>query len=145
MESPDKRRVDYGQLHPLMRDKVKSILKKLNADGYPFELFEAYRTPARQRYLYQVGRTRELSRKPVTNARPWQSFHQYGLAVDIILNIKGKWSWDTSGKNAAGWDLLQKYGKEAGLRPVPWEKPHLEWAGAQIKDLIAGHYPDGGD
>ncbi len=145
MESPDKRRVDYGQLHPLMRDKVKLILKKLNADGHPFELFEAYRTPARQRHLYEIGRTRELSRGKVTNARPWQSFHQYGLAVDIVLKLKSGWSWDTSGKNAAGWALLQKYGAQAGLRPVSWEKPHLEWAGGEIEDLIAGRYPDGGD
>jgi peptidoglycan LD-endopeptidase CwlK len=145
MISPDQRQSDYAQLHPVMRKRVRELLQQLTAEGYPFALFEAYRTPDRQRFLYQVGRTRELERGIITQARAWQSFHQYGLAVDIVLKPKGQWSWDDSGKNRPAWLRLHELGRNIGLRPLSFEKPHLEWAGNALGDLQSGRYPAGGD
>jgi peptidoglycan LD-endopeptidase CwlK len=143
--SPDLRQTAYAQLHPVMRERVRSILAQLNAEGHPFALFEAYRTPDRQRFLYQVGRTRELARGVITQARAWQSFHQYGLAVDIVLKTGGQWSWNDTGPNRLAWEQLHKHGRAAGLRPLSFERPHLEWAGSALADLQAGRYPAGGD
>lgn len=145
MISPDQRQIDNAQLHPVMREPVRNLLERLNAEGMPFALFEAFRTPDRQRFLYQVGRTREMERGIITKARAWQSFHQYGLAVDIVLRPKGNWSWDDSGKNRQAWERLHALGRAAGLRSLSFEKPHLEWAGSTLGDLQAGRYPAGGD
>lgn len=137
---------DVSVLHPAIRDAVVEVEKKLNADKHPFKVFEAYRTPQRQAYLYSKGRSRPGS--IVTKARPWSSFHQYGLAADFVLfrsDIKGGWSWQTSGKWGRSWEKLHEVAEEFGLRPLSWEKPHLQIKGVSIKDLRNGDYPTGGD
>ena len=48
---------------------------------YWFRAFEGYRSPERQLKLFQTSRK---DGKRVTNARPFQSAHQYGLAVDFV-------------------------------------------------------------
>ncbi len=143
MESPDRRRTNFDDLHPLIRNSVRKIIDELKAEGHPFELFEAFRTPARQRHLHAQGRTRPGN--IVTKAKAWQSFHQYGLAVDIVLKIKGEWSWNDSGKFARSWDRLHEIGRAHGLKPLSFEKPHLQWAEGDWSDLFAGGYPSGGD
>ncbi|MGL4974391.1 MAG: M15 family metallopeptidase [Bosea sp. (in: a-proteobacteria)] len=145
MSATDQRQTDYAQLHPVMRERVRGLLQQINAEGHPFALFEAFRTPDRQRFLYEVGRTREMGRGIITKARAWQSFHQYGLAVDLVLRPKGQWSWDDSGENQQAWVRLHVLGRAAGLRPLSFEKPHLEWAGSTLASLQAGRYPEGGD
>jgi peptidoglycan L-alanyl-D-glutamate endopeptidase CwlK len=134
---------DTKQLHPVFREKASQLLAQLASERIPFRLFEGFRSPARQAYLYTRGRSR---RGPiVTNARPWCSFHQYGLAGDFVLFENGQWSWETSGPRAAWWRRLPDLGKTLGLEPLPFEMPHLQVAGLTIKDLAAGHYPPGGD
>jgi hypothetical protein len=106
-------------------------------------LFEGYRTPERQRYLYSKGRTRPGPR--VSNAKPWQSLHQYGVAGDFVLYLDGGWSWSTSGIHGRWWDRLHELGTQVGLRPLTWEKPHLQLEGVALSDLRNGRYPEGGD
>jgi peptidoglycan L-alanyl-D-glutamate endopeptidase CwlK len=78
----------------------------------------------------------------VTRARPGESYHQYGLAVDLVLCQGGKWSWKGSEKD---WREMQRIGIAAGLEALDFELPHLQLAGLKIRDLQAGHYPAGGD
>lgn len=143
MAGPHQRDVDLQDLHPIIRQIVPGLIRELNADGHPFDVFEGFRTPQRQAYLYAQGRTRPGT--IVTRAKPWTSYHQYGLAVDLVLRPKGVWSWDTSGKRAASWKRMHELGKSAGLEPLSWELPHLQIAGLKIGDLRAGRYPVGGD
>lgn len=143
MESLDSRRTSYADLHPVIRESVREILEALKQEGHPFELFEAFRSPARQRHLFAQGRTRPGDK--VTWVGPWGSFHQYGLAVDLVLKIKGQWSWDDGGKWAKSWTRMHEIGRSHGLRPISKEKPHLQWADGSIEDLLAGRYPPGGD
>ena len=51
------------------------IVRQMQEAGYPAIIFEHIRTPERQT---------ELMARKVTKAGPWDSAHQYGLAVDII-------------------------------------------------------------
>ncbi|MGZ3184084.1 MAG: M15 family metallopeptidase [Telluria sp.] len=51
--------------------------------GYDMALLEGYRSPARQDQLAAQGSS-------VTNARAWQSYHQYGLAADCAFWRDGK-------------------------------------------------------
>ncbi len=109
----------------------------------PFRLFEGFRSPQRQQHLYSQGRTRPGS--IVSRARPWQSFHQYGVAGDFVLYERGRWSWDTTGERGEWWDRLHVLGREVGLKPLSFEKPHLQIDGLARVRLQAGIYPPAGD
>lgn len=81
-----------------------------------FMPFESYRTPHRQDVLLRKG---------TTKSRPWQSAHQYGLAVDFVpYHFTGRvgWSWDDN----EPWADMHAYAKAAGLSaPIAWDKAHI--------------------
>ncbi|MGF6229949.1 peptidoglycan L-alanyl-D-glutamate endopeptidase CwlK [Inquilinus ginsengisoli] len=143
MQSLDRRHTDVSVLHPVFRDAVLKLIDDLKDGNHPFELFESFRSPERQEYLFSKGRSAPGS--IVTNARPWSSYHQYGLAADFVLKINGQWSWDTQGINVVHWKALHELGRRHGLEPLSWEMPHLQLAGLRIEDLRAGRYPPFGD
>ncbi len=137
------RDVDPVRLHPAFRSRVTRVLAQLAAEGIPFRIFEAYRSPQRQRWLWDQGRSRPGA--IVTKAQPWESYHQYGLASDLVLHVDGQWSWDTAGPRAAWWKRMQEIGRANGLEALSFELPHLQLAGTSIAQLRAGTYPAGGD
>lgn len=134
---------DLAVLHPTVRDAVTRTVADLNAEGFPFKVFEAYRMPQRQAYLFGQGRTRPGA--IVTQARPWESYHQFGLAADIVLCPGGKWSWDASAEYIQAWDRLHDIGRSYDLEPLNFERPHLQLANFHLSDLKAGKLPGGGD
>jgi len=143
MTHPWQRDRDLDHLHPVLRDKVNKLLDTFSTELLPFQPFEGFRPPHRQQYLYEQGRKRPGP--IVTRARPWTSYHQYGLAADFVLYENGKWNWDTSGEKARWWNRLHELAREEGLEPLSWELPHLQLPDLDIADLHAGRYPSGGD
>ena len=123
-------------LHPTFRQKVELLLQELARANLPFRLFEGFRSPQRQRELYNQGRTRPGAK--VTNADAWSSLHQYGVAADFVLYIDGKWSWDDSGERKGWWKQLHNLAQLQGLEPLSWELPHLQMQGMQLAQLIVG-------
>lgn len=81
---------DVKQLHPWLQYKVGLLKKECAKKGLNLGIGECYRTVAEQNKLYAQGRTTPGVR--VTNARgtDFKSQHQYGIAVDVFQNIKGK-------------------------------------------------------
>jgi peptidoglycan L-alanyl-D-glutamate endopeptidase CwlK len=142
MASNDSRDVNLDHLHAKARDAIERTLAELKQLQHPFEIFEAYRTPQRQAWLYAQGRTRPGG--IVTKAEPWESYHQYGLAADFVLKVGGNWSWDTGPAWKSAWDDLHTVGAKHGLQPLSWELPHLQMAGLRLSDLQNGRYPAGG-
>jgi len=140
---PSMRRTDMAALHPVMRDAVTQLLKAFQTEGLPFRLFEAFRSPVRQAWLYEQGRSRKG--QIVTYAQAWQSYHQYGLAADFVLWINSDWSWNTLGINKARWTRLHELGAKVGLEPLKFETPHLQVAGLRIEDLQKGEFPSNVD
>ncbi len=141
--TPTARDVDPARLHPSFRDRLASVIEKLEAEGIPFRVFEAWRSPQRQQYLWDQGRVRPGA--IVTKAQAWESYHQYGLAADVVLFENGKWSWETGGNRAVWWKRLHEVGRGAGLEPLSFELPHLQIAGTTLSTLKTGSYPAGGD
>jgi peptidoglycan LD-endopeptidase CwlK len=139
--SKTKRDVDLSILHPAFRDNLNKLLKDLADESIPLFVFEAYRTPVRQAYLYAQGRTRPGP--IVTYAKAWHSYHQYGLAVDMVFGGPGKWTWDEPKKNM--WKKYHDLAKKRGLMPLSFETPHVQLAGTSSNALSEGKYPDGGD
>lgn len=143
MASEDQRSADVALLHPAIRQSVQDVQQQLNSEGFDFHIFEAYRSPQRQAYLYAQGRTRPGG--IVTYAKSWTSYHQYGLAVDFVLKTNGNWDWSSSGPKAQAWKRLHEVGRAHGLEPLNFEEPHLQMAGLRIDDLHAGRFPPNGD
>ena len=92
LDNPFKRDIDLANLLPLVRTAIQSVVRELATGAIPLRPFEAFRSPRRQAQLYAQGRT--LPGKIVTYANAWQSYHQYGLAVDFVFFVDGKWTWD---------------------------------------------------
>jgi peptidoglycan L-alanyl-D-glutamate endopeptidase CwlK len=67
---------DWGRLEPRFMRAVLEVFARMQARGYPLALLEGYRSPERQDRL-------AASATRVTNARAFQSKHQYGLAADL--------------------------------------------------------------
>ncbi len=135
------RNTDLGLLHPVVRDSVQKVLADLRSANIPLFVFEAFRSPERQAYLYAQGRTRPGPK--VTFAEPWRSYHQYGLAVDLVFNGPGRWTWDEPRKGM--WKRMHEIGERHGLMPLSFETPHLQLAGTSSSALLSGVYPAGGD
>jgi len=91
------------------------------------------RTFSEQDALYAQGRS--IKGKIVTNARGGQSFHNFGLAIDICLIIDGKEaSWDTlgdyDGDHVSDWQeivrIFKMYGWEWGGDWKFKDYPHFQ-------------------
>ncbi|WP_417671975.1 D-alanyl-D-alanine carboxypeptidase family protein [Roseibium sp.] len=142
--NPEKRDTDLAHLHPLVRQKVEKIQKELDKANIPMRVFEAYRSPERQAFLYAKGRT--SSGPKVTNAGPWQSYHQYGMAADFVRFENGRWNWnDSTPQQQKEWDRFHDIARAAGLEPLTWERPHVQLIGTSFANLLNGDFPEEGD
>ncbi len=75
---------NWGLLHPDFSARLLLAFKIMKEQhGYEMALLEGYRSPARQDELASAG-------SHVTNARAFQSWHQYGLAADCAFLRDGK-------------------------------------------------------
>lgn len=75
---------NWGLLHADFSQRLLLVFKIMKEKhGYEMALLEGYRSPARQDALAQMG-------SAVTNARAFQSWHQYGLAADCAFWRDGK-------------------------------------------------------
>jgi peptidoglycan L-alanyl-D-glutamate endopeptidase CwlK len=75
---------NWGLLHPDFSQRLLLAFRIMKEKhGYDMALLEGYRSPARQDLLARIG-------NQVTNARAFQSWHQYGLAADCAFWREGK-------------------------------------------------------
>lgn len=109
-----------------MRQALEATLSDL-AGGLAEWPFETLRTAARQTYLYGFGRQYDDGRGIVTRSPTIvDSWHSYGLAVDVVE--KSATPWDAP---ASFWLELGKAGEAHGLfwggRFHHPDLPHLQW------------------
>lgn len=139
LDSPDRLR-DIDLLHPALRKKVRAALEECHKQQLMVYVFESYRSPVRQQILYDQGR--KTTGRVVTNARPYMSWHNYGLAFDLVFDGDERdgiqWSWDgdynTTALNgdkrsdyARVGEIFESYGFEWGARWKSFrEMPHFQ-------------------
>lgn len=92
----DKISIDrINKLHPKVRSAFKMFVESAEAElNITLRVTYGLRTIAEQNALYAQGRT--TAGKIVTNAKGGQSYHNYGLAIDVV-EMKGNvpnWSFD---------------------------------------------------
>ena len=101
MDTLTKQRIQ--EFHPKFRDELDKLYTIANnklGKGVRLRFSYVYRSPEEQNALYAQGRT--VKGAKVTNAKAWESTHQYAIAFDIVLMYDkdgdGKFeevSWDT--------------------------------------------------
>jgi peptidoglycan L-alanyl-D-glutamate endopeptidase CwlK len=143
-------------LHPKLRDEASELYGEIVASltGSAICRF-AYtlRTFAEQDALFAQGRSKPG--KVVTNAKGGQSYHNYGLAIDIVLILdkdkNGTFetaSWDVKsdfdGDKKADWmevvQIFKRYGFEWGGDWKFLDLPHFQKSfGKSIYELRALH------
>ena len=116
---------NWGLLQPDFSQRLLLVFKIMKEKyGYDMALLEGYRSPARQDMLASLGSS-------VTNARAFQSWHQYGLAADCAfwrdgrLVISEKDPWAMRGYQLYG-EVAESLGLTWGGRWAMMDLGHAE-------------------
>jgi len=107
-------------VHPILGFAVVEAIKVTKQD---FTVLEGLRTPERQKELVAKGSSKTMD-----------SYHLYGLAVDLVAWVDGKPSWDEKYyKDIAVVmkEVIQKYKLpiEWGFDKWGWDMPHWQMTG----------------
>lgn len=112
-------------VHPSIREKALVLVQRCHAENIFIQVTQGLRTMAQQEAIYAQGRTTAGS--IVSNAKPGYSYHNYGLAFDIVvLTIDGKANWTVNSE----WNRAGKIGQSLGL----------EWGGAWTNFVDYPHF-----
>jgi peptidoglycan L-alanyl-D-glutamate endopeptidase CwlK len=123
------RRIDIDQLYLPFVEQVLEVVAACRARGADYFAVSGYRSDEEQARLYNQGRT--TPGPVVTQARPGQSAHNFGLAVDFVRDgyldragLQPDWRPES-------YDVL---GEEALRRGLAWggswakpDRPHVQW------------------
>lgn len=118
------------KLHPSVRAIFKAFIEDCEAldANTTLRITQGLRTFAEQEALYNQGRNGNAG-KIVTNAKAGQSFHNYGLAIDLVelddnKNEMADWHFDMATLKP----IADKYGIVWGgdFRSIK-DKPHFEY------------------
>jgi peptidoglycan L-alanyl-D-glutamate endopeptidase CwlK len=126
-------------LHPFIRDKVRQFLSLAKESGIDLLITSGMRTFQEQEKIYQQGRT--LPGPIVSWAKPGTSYHNYGLAIDVVPIVNGQAIWGSTNT----WNRLGALGKSLGFTwGGDWkrkpDRPHFQLElGYKIADLLALH------
>lgn len=150
-------------MHPKVRQEVLDMYlhanNKILGKGIRLRFAYTLRTIAEQNELYAKGRT-----KPggiVTNAKGGQSYHNYGLAFDIVFLVdkdgNGTFetaSWDTKkdydGDKNPDWMEVVSYFKSKGwawggdfksIKDYPHFEKTFGYTTKQLSGLVSSVYP----
>ena len=113
---------DLNHLHRIFRQRLEGWLSALRLLGRVPLIYETFRTPARQVYLYGQGRTRP---GPIVTYT-LDSLHRYGAACDLMPVENGTATWDQ-----AAYDRLYRAVslERFGLENLDFERPHVQLVG----------------
>lgn len=128
---------DFQDLAPFFSLLLQQAIQECQDQGLPIYFFEGYRSPQRQGYLFEQGRSREG--KIITKARAWHSWHQYGVAADLCFKHNGQWAWHKDDP----WDKVHQVMHDFGFETLSWEKAHVQWVGdmtiAKARQITQDH------
>lgn len=99
-------------------ERLVEVMKEaLKQSTYDFGITEGLRTKERQEQLVKDGKSKTMN-----------SYHLKGKAIDVVIYINGKISWDLKYYKELN-DLVQKIAKEKGYK-ITW--------GGNWKSLVDG-------
>lgn len=145
------RKLNHKDLHPVVREKAKKLVKLAYEEGVAVCITQGVRTKEEQDALYAIGRTKPGS--IVTNAPGGTSFHNYGLAIDFALytpdgkSVKWDEFVDYDRDGVRDWMEVVAIAKRLGFEwGGDWvgfrDSPHLQMDfGYTITQLLSGKRP----
>lgn len=121
-------------LHPAMQAQAALVLEKAHEAGVDLLVTCTRRSLDEQARLYAQGRT--TPGPIVTRAKPGESAHNVGLAMDCVPMRDGKPVWGTKLKSDR--DLWAAYGAAVRAAGLVWGG---DWRGGLV-DLPHAEFPD---
>ena len=130
---------DVTQLHPRLQEKFKLLQKKCAQKGIKIRATECLRTAKEQDALYAKGRTAPGSKVTNASGKDAKSMHQWGVAVDIVIDMDADKDGDVDIRDLYNVKLLNIVGKIG-------ESIGLEWGGSWKSIVDKPHFqlPDWG-
>jgi peptidoglycan L-alanyl-D-glutamate endopeptidase CwlK len=130
-------------LHPVLGSAGRMLLDRCAAAGLPLLITQGLRSWEEQDALYAQGRT--TPGRIVTRARGGQSYHNFGLAFDVVvLDSMGKADWNPA---HPGWQRAGAIGKSLRLEwGGDWTRkdlPHFQYSGGLTTERCRALYPGG--
>lgn len=128
-----------AKLNPYLQVKCWMHLIQCYDEGIVLRVTQGLRTFDEQDELYKQGRT--IPGKRITNAQGGHSWHNYGLAYDVVPMLIGVPDWSSD-----KWDTIGEIGEMNGLVwGGRWKKfvdrPHFEWhPGLTIPNARSTYY-----
>ncbi|PYF74334.1 M15 family metallopeptidase [Pedobacter nutrimenti] len=123
-------------LDPRLQNPARGFINTVEEElGLQLRVVQATRTIAEQNTLYNQGRT--TPGKIVTNARGGTSYHNYALAIDVVMMKNGQADWSVVPNDVV--EIGKRFGFEWG---GDWKKfkdyPHFQMTfGKSIRELSA--------
>jgi D-alanyl-D-alanine carboxypeptidase-like protein/LysM domain-containing protein len=131
------------KIAPVLAGKARSLIESCRQAGVDIRVSQALRTWREQDALYAQGRTAPGAIR--TYARGGESFHNFGMAFDIVLLESGRVTWDAHHR---GWRVAGEIGTGLGLLwGGNWKSlkdlPHFEMRGQLTLRDCRALYPAG--
>jgi peptidoglycan L-alanyl-D-glutamate endopeptidase CwlK len=103
-----------SKIYPGLAAKLRKMDEILSAEGIVLRIVQGLRTYDEQAALYAQGRTTPGQR--VTNASAGSSYHNYGLAVDVVPGMRGTQTWQPNwNPDHPDFKRMIEVGKSLGL------------------------------
>ena len=107
---------DVADLNPAFLPLLNAYTGALDKAGIGYRLDSGYRTPEQQSGIY----ARSNQGRSFAAAPPWRSFHNYGLAADVIPNNPADYARMHDLARQAG-----LYDAQGGLGFTGYDPPHV--------------------
>lgn len=125
---------DVTQLHPRLQEKFKLLQKKCAKKGITIRATECLRTAKEQDALYAKGRTAPGAKVTNARGRDAKSMHQWGVAVDVAIDMDTDKDGDIDIMDLYNVKLLNVVGKIGQSIGLEWggswrsivDKPHFQ-------------------
>lgn len=122
-----------GGLHSDVQGNATNFVNDVESElGIQLRVTQGTRTNTEQNALYAQGRT--ASGRIVTNAKDGESYHNYGLAIDVVEIRGGQAVWNTNWQGIGNIGI--RNGFEWGGNWTAPDRPHFQRTfGLSIGDL----------
>ena len=127
-------------LHPQIKEDVKNFILEAQKEGIYLRVTDGIRTVEEQNDVYQRGNS---------TVKGGYSYHNYGLAFDVVEIKDGKALWDNDNWDKIG-ELGKKYGFEWGgdwesfVDKPHFQKPYGHYCGYWLDKYNAGEVDENG-
>lgn len=114
-------------LDPLVQPIALAHVRQCSNVGIDIIVTSTFRDAEQQTELYLIGRTPNDTRLKVTNAKAYESWHNFRCAWDVVPVIGGKCVWEDPVLWSRVINIGEAVGAEAGAKWLHFpDRPHFQ-------------------